>query len=59
MCYFFYTYKGDKMKIYLDLIMILNFFIDFILLLSVSLILKRNIKLTKLMLGAFNINFIF
>ncbi len=53
MCYFFYTYKGDKMKIYLDLIMILNFFIDFILLLSVSLILKRNIKLTKLMLGAF------
>lgn len=41
------------MKIYLDLIMILNFCIDFILLLSVSLILKRNIKLTRIMLGAF------
>ena len=41
------------MKIYLDLIMILNFFLDFILLLTVSIVLKRNIKLTKLMLGAF------
>lgn len=50
---FFYNYTGDKMKIYLDLIMILNFTLDFILLLSVSLILKRNIKLTRIMLGAF------
>lgn len=41
------------MKIYLDLIMILNFSLDFILLLSVSLILKRNIKLARIMLGAF------
>ena len=41
------------MKIYLDLIMILNFAIDFILLLTVSLILKRNASLTRLMLGAF------
>ena len=41
------------MKIYLDLVMILNFFIDFILLITVSLVLKRNIKLTRLMLGAF------
>ena len=41
------------MKIYLDFIMILNFFIDFILLITVSLILKRNIKTFKLMLGAF------
>ena len=51
--FFFYTYIGDNMKIYLDLIMILNFFLDFILLLTVSLVLKRNIKVTKLMLGAF------
>lgn len=50
---FFYNYFGDKMKIYLDLIMILNFALDFILLLSVSLILKRNIKITRIMLGAF------
>lgn len=50
---FFYNYTGDRMKIYLDMIMILNFGIDFILLLSVSLILKRNVKLTRIMLGAF------
>lgn len=53
MCCFFYTLLGDSVKIYLDLIMILNFFIDFVLLLSVSIILKRNIKLTRIMLGAF------
>jgi len=53
MCLFFYTYMGDMMKIYLDLIMILNFAIDFILLLTVSLILKRNVSITRIMLGAF------
>lgn len=41
------------MKIYLDLVMILNFAIDFILLLTVSLILKRNVSITRIMLGAF------
>ena len=41
------------MKIYLDLVMILNFFSDFILLLSVKIILKRNIKLNKIILGSF------
>ena len=51
--FFLYNVFGDYMKIYLDLIMILNFVIDFILLLTVSLILKRNIKITKIMLGAF------
>lgn len=50
---FFYNILGDYMKIYLDLVMILNFAIDFIILLSVSLILKRNIKITRIMLGAF------
>ena len=53
MCLFFYTYIGDYMTIYLDLVMILNFTIDFILLLTVSLILKRNIKITRIMLGSF------
>lgn len=33
--------------------MLLNFAIDFILLLTVSLILKRNIKVTRIMLGSF------
>ena len=41
------------MKIYLDLIMILNFFFDFLLLLSVSIILRRNVSIYKIMLGAF------
>lgn len=51
--FFFYNVFGDYMKIYLDLIMLLNFAIDFILLLTVSLILKRNVKITRIMLGAF------
>lgn len=50
---FFYNGIGDNMKIYLDLILILNFVFDFLLLLSVSLILKRHVKLTKIILGAF------
>lgn len=41
------------MKIYLDLLMLLNFGIDFLLLLTVSLILKRNTSITRIMLGAF------
>ena len=36
------------MKIYLDLIFFLNFSFDFLLLLTVSIILKRNIKIIKL-----------
>ena len=53
MCLFFYNIFGDYMKIYLDLVMILNFVIDFILLLTVSLILKRNVSITRIMLCAF------
>ena len=41
------------MKIYLDLVMILNFFFDFILLLSVSILLRRNANIYKLLLGSF------
>lgn len=40
------------MKIYVDLIILLNFFLDFLLLLSVSLILRRNTKIYKLLIGA-------
>lgn len=40
------------MKIYLDLIFLLNFSFDFILLLCVSIILKRNVKIIKLVLGS-------
>lgn len=51
--FFFYNVFGDYMKIYLDLVMLLNFAIDFLLLLTVSIILKRNVKITRIMLGAF------
>ena len=50
---FYYTYFGDKMKIYIDLILLLNFGFDFLLLLSVSTILRRNTEIYKLLLGAF------
>lgn len=43
---------GDKMKVYWDLLFILNFAFDFILLLAVSLILRRRCKLKRLILGA-------
>jgi len=41
------------MKVYLDLVMILNFFFDFVLLLSVSILLRRNVSIYKILLGAF------
>ncbi|MCI8445042.1 MAG: hypothetical protein HFG15_01255 [Bacilli bacterium] len=41
------------MKIYLDLIFLLNFGFDFLLLMTVKLLLRRNVKLTDLLSGAF------
>lgn len=41
------------MKIYIDMILLLNFFFDFLLLLGVSIILRRHVEITRLMLGAF------
>ncbi len=40
------------MKIYLDVIFFLNFCFDFILLLSVSIILKRNVSFKRIILGS-------
>lgn len=40
------------MRMYVDLIILLNFFLDFILLFSVSMILKRNVSLKRVFLGA-------
>lgn len=40
------------MKIYLDLIFLLNFGIDFLIILTVSLVLRRNIKLRRTILGS-------
>lgn len=50
---FFYTNYGDYMKVYLDLIMILNFLIDFMLLLTVSIVLKRNASIYRMLSGSF------
>ena len=50
---FLYTYNGDAMKIYLDLILILNFFLDFILLLTTGIILKRKINIKYLTVSSF------
>lgn len=41
------------MKIYLDLVLFLNFAFDFLLLSSVSIVLKRNIKINNIIIGAF------
>lgn len=41
------------MKIYLDLVLILNFIFDFLLLMTVSTFLRRNVSLTRLIIGAF------
>lgn len=40
------------MKIYIDLIIIINFFFDFILLFCVSIILKRNVKIKRIVLAS-------
>ena len=40
------------MKIYLDIVIIINFFFDFLLLFSVSYILKRNTKIHRLIIGS-------
>ena len=41
------------MKVYLDLVMFINFFLDFLLLLGVSIILKRNASIKRVILGSF------
>ena len=50
--FFFYNFSGDYMKIYLDIIFLINFFFDFLLLFSVNYFLKRNVKFRKILFGA-------
>ena len=50
---FFYTFNGDYMKLYLDIIIFINFFLDYLLLLSVSIILKRRVNMYRIIMGAF------
>ena len=40
------------MHVYIDIVFIINFIFDFILLLSTSIILKRNIKIIRIILGS-------
>ena len=41
------------MKLYVDLVLLLNFGIDFLLLLTISIILKRKITINRLLIGSF------
>lgn len=50
---FFYNIYGDKMKIYVDFVLFLNFIFDLLLLFGVSIILKRNASINRIILGAF------
>lgn len=49
---FYYAIFGDNMKVYLDILFFLNFAFDFLLLTSVSLLLRRNAKLKRLLLAS-------
>ncbi len=40
------------MKVYIDLVLVLNFLIDLVLLITTSYVLKRNVKSSRLILGA-------
>ena len=43
--HFFYTVNGGFMTVYIDGVLFLNFYLDFLLLLTVVVILKRNVKI--------------
>lgn len=49
---FLYTCIGDDMKIYLDVVFFLNFFFDFLLLMTVKLLLHRNVSIWSILSGA-------
>lgn len=52
MLVFFYNLDGDYMNIYIDLVLLLNFLIDLILIFSTALILRRQTNLKKIIKGA-------
>ena len=49
---FFYNHFGDYMKIYLDVIFLINFFFDFFLLMITSILLRRKVKFKNMILGS-------
>ena len=53
MSFFLYFIWGGLMTVYIDGLLFLNFFLDFLLLLSVAIALKRNAKIYRIIIGAF------
>lgn len=52
MSFLYHNNGGDKVTVYVDLVLILNIAMDFLLLLSVSITLKRNVKFYRIILGS-------
>ncbi len=50
--YFFYNYNGDDMKIYIDMVLLLNFGFDLLLIFSVGIILRRQTNIKKILLSS-------
>ena len=50
--YFFYNILGDFMKIYIDLVLLLNFGFDLILLFGVAILLRRSTTLKRLIISS-------
>ena len=49
--FFLYTFFGDYMKVYIDLVFLLNCYLDFLLLLTTAITLKRDTSLKRILLG--------
>jgi len=50
--FLYHNSGGDNMRVYVDLVLFLNIAMDFLLLLSVSVVLKRNVKFYRIILGS-------
>lgn len=49
---FFYNIIGDDMAVYIDMVLVINFVIDLILLITVAYVLKREVSSKRFILGA-------
>ena len=49
---FFYNNIGDAMTIYIDVVLILNFVIDMLLIIGVDMLLKRHTKFRKIVISS-------
>lgn len=53
MAFFLYNEIGDDMKVYIDLLLLLNLIYDALILITVDLALKRRMKFKRILLGSF------